>query len=82
LTIKAAEAVTETTDAPGDTTVVVRRGRGKPLGNGERILILHSLVLQRSTGGKLHCGTVAAVAVEFGVSRHCVAAIWKRGQDT
>jgi hypothetical protein len=79
--MKAAEAVTDTTDAPGDTTVVVRRGRGKPLSNGERIWILHSL-LQRSAGGKLHHGAVAAVAVEFGVSRNCVGAIWKRGQDS
>jgi hypothetical protein len=79
-TMKAAEAP-DTTDAPGDTTVVVRRGKGKSLGNGERIWILHSL-LQRSAGGKLHRGAVAAVAVQFGVSRHCIAAIWKRGEDS
>jgi hypothetical protein len=30
-------ATVPTPDATADTTVVVRRGRGKPLGNGERI---------------------------------------------
>jgi hypothetical protein len=56
--VKAAEAATGTRDAPGDTTVATKRGRGKSLGNGERIRVLHSL-LQRSAGDKLHRGTVA-----------------------
>jgi hypothetical protein len=57
-------------------------GASQPLSNGERIRILQSL-LQHSAGGKLHRGIVAAVAVKFGVSRHCVGAIWKRGgQDS
>jgi hypothetical protein len=30
----------------------------------------------------LHRGAVATVAVKFGVSRHCVGAVWKRGQDS
>jgi hypothetical protein len=78
--MKTAEGATDPTDDPGDTTVAGRRGRGKPLSNGERTQILHSL-LQRWAGGKLHRGAVATVAVEFRVSRHCVGAIWKRGQD-
>jgi hypothetical protein len=78
--MKAAEAATGPTDAPGDTKVAVRRGRGKPLSNGERIRVLQAL-LSHSSAGKLHRGAVAAVAIEFGVSRLCVGAIWKRGQE-
>jgi hypothetical protein len=59
---------------------VPRRGRGKLLSNGERIQILQGL-LSHSSAGKLHRGAVAAVAIEFGVSRHCIGAIWKRGQE-
>ena len=55
------------------------RGKGKPLNNGERIQILQVL-LSYLTACKLHRGTISAVlAVEFGVSRHCVGALWKRG---
>jgi hypothetical protein len=79
--MKTPDAATGASDAPGDTTDAVRRGRGNSLSNGERIRILHSL-LQHSAAGKLHRGAFAAGAVEFGVSRHCVGAIWKRGQDS
>jgi hypothetical protein len=78
--MKEAEAATDTTDAPTDTTFAVRRDRGKLLSNGERIWILQAL-LSHSSAGKLHRGAVAAVAIEFGVSRLCVGAIWKRGQE-
>jgi hypothetical protein len=76
----APDVATAPTDATADTTVVVRRGRGKPLSNGERIRMLQAL-LSHSAAGKLHRGAIAAVAVEFGVSRHCVGALWKRGQE-
>jgi hypothetical protein len=79
--MKEAEAAKDTTDAPTDTTFAVRRDRGKLLSNGEIIWILQAL-LSHSSADKLHCGAVAAVAVEFGVSRHCVGAILKRGQDS
>jgi hypothetical protein len=65
----APDVATVPTDATADTTVVVRRGRGKPLSNGERIRMLQSL-LSHSAAGKLHRGAIATVAVEFGVSRH------------
>jgi hypothetical protein len=45
-TMKAANTATDTTDA-------VRRGRGKPLSNGEGFQILQAL-LSHSTSGKLH----------------------------
>jgi hypothetical protein len=83
-TMKAAEAATGTTDATDtatNTAVAIRRDMGKPLSNGERIWSLHAL-LQQLTAGKLHPGTVATVAVEYGVSRHCVGALWKRGQES
>jgi hypothetical protein len=73
--MKAAEAATGPTDAPADTadtTVAVRRGRGKSLSKGERIWILPALSLSHSTASNLHRGIVAAVTVMFGVSGHCV----------
>jgi hypothetical protein len=75
-TMKAPNLATVPTDATTDTTVVVRRGRGKPLSNGQRIRILQALLSHSSTG-KLHCGAIAAVAVGFGAFRHCVGALWK-----
>jgi hypothetical protein len=57
--MKAAEAATGPTDAPADTadtTVAVRRGRGKSLSKGERIWILPALSLSHSTASNLHRG--------------------------
>jgi hypothetical protein len=83
LSMKAADTpdvATVSTDATADTTVAMRRGRGNLISNGERIRMLQAL-LSHSSPGKLHRGAIAAVAVEFGVSRHCVGALWKRGQE-
>jgi hypothetical protein len=74
--MKAAEAAKGPTDAPGDTTVAVRRGRGKPLSSGERIRILQALCLTH-----LLASCIVALLVLLPSSRHRVGAIWMRGQE-
>jgi hypothetical protein len=81
-TMNAACNATSLTDAPVDTTdatAAVRRGtcRGKPLSND---LDLAS-PFARLMASKFHGGAVATVAVKFGVSRHCVGDLLKRGQE-
>ena len=71
------EAVAPATEPPEG----VERGRGKPLTEAERQALLQAL-LARSDGKKLQHGAVVSVAKEFGVTRHTVTALWKRGMES
>lgn len=79
-----AEVPQETVEAPIEPTEVQGRGRGKPLGNPERIAILEALLARSSPHDdrKLIHGSIGAVARQFGVTAPTVSSVWKRGKQS